>query len=172
MTKPQGAPTKPVDCPLAGEDGNAFAIMARLDRALARAGASPEYRTAVITEMTASDYDHLLAVAFREAGGSTEEGHEIHELTQDECDALGLDGRDGAGTYVYVDLDWCTDHDPADAEAAVNAMIDEHGTRTAWARGLHVATIDPHGPAGGWPVLRFTGGIHEVRALVKAYENE
>ena len=62
----EGAPTKKVDCPLIGEDGNAFFIMGRLDKALQRAGASPEYRKAVQDDMTSGDYDHLLAVAIRE----------------------------------------------------------------------------------------------------------
>jgi len=65
----EGAPTKPVDCPLLGEDGNAFFIMGRLDKALQRAGASPEYRKAVQADMTSGDYDHLVGVAIREIDG-------------------------------------------------------------------------------------------------------
>jgi hypothetical protein len=65
----EGRPTQPVDCPLVGEDGNAFFIMGRLDKALRVAGASPEYRKAVQSDMTSGDYDHLLGVALREIDG-------------------------------------------------------------------------------------------------------
>ena len=46
---------------LVGEDGNAFSILARVDRALARADVSKEEREAFMDEATSDDYDHLLA---------------------------------------------------------------------------------------------------------------
>lgn len=53
------------DEPLVGEDGNAFAIIARVRRGLQKDGAPPEYVSFVHEEMTEGDYDHLLAVALR-----------------------------------------------------------------------------------------------------------
>lgn len=46
---------------LVGEDGNAFAILARVDRALKNAGASKPDRERFYQEATAGDYDHLLS---------------------------------------------------------------------------------------------------------------
>jgi len=45
---------------LVGEDGNAFAILGRVNRALRKAGASKEEQQAFQKEATAGDYDHLL----------------------------------------------------------------------------------------------------------------
>lgn len=61
-----GAPERPVECSLVGEDGNAFAIVGRMLRALRRAGASPEYRAAYMRDATSGGYDHLLAVTMEE----------------------------------------------------------------------------------------------------------
>lgn len=44
---------------LTGEDGNAFAILGRVKRAIMRSN-HPELAEAFIKEATASDYDHLL----------------------------------------------------------------------------------------------------------------
>jgi len=46
---------------LVGEDGNAFAILGRVSKALRRAG-YPEAAAAYMDEATAGDYDQLLAV--------------------------------------------------------------------------------------------------------------
>jgi hypothetical protein len=46
---------------LVGEDGNAFAIMGRVKRALQRAGHS-ELAEQYIKDATSGDYNHLLAV--------------------------------------------------------------------------------------------------------------
>lgn len=47
---------------LVGEDGNAFAILGRFQRAARKAGWSQEDITKVINDATSGDYDHLLAV--------------------------------------------------------------------------------------------------------------
>ncbi len=46
---------------LVGEDGNAFAILGRVSKALRRAG-MPEKAEEYLARATAGDYDHLLAV--------------------------------------------------------------------------------------------------------------
>ena len=48
---------------LIGEDGNAFAIMGRVKKALMLAGADQEYIDKYLKEATSGDYDHLLAVS-------------------------------------------------------------------------------------------------------------
>jgi hypothetical protein len=50
---------------LAGEDGNAFAILGRVQRELQRAGVPVEERNAYYNEATSGDYDNLLAVTCR-----------------------------------------------------------------------------------------------------------
>ncbi len=57
-----GAPTVKPRVKLVGEDGNAFAILGRVRRALRDAGASPECVERYTREATSGDYDHLLAV--------------------------------------------------------------------------------------------------------------
>ena len=47
---------------LVGEDGNAFAIMARVSNAMRAAGCSVAERDAYREEAMAGDYDHLLRV--------------------------------------------------------------------------------------------------------------
>ena len=51
--------------PLTGEDGNAFAILGRVNRALQQAGVSPAERDAFRQEATSKDYDHLLQTVMR-----------------------------------------------------------------------------------------------------------
>ena len=46
--------------PLVGEDGNAFMILGRVERALRDAGVSKEERDAYQNEATSGDYGHLL----------------------------------------------------------------------------------------------------------------
>ena len=48
--------------PLVGEDGNAYAILGRVDRALRMAGVSKDERAAFMDEAMAGDYDNLLRV--------------------------------------------------------------------------------------------------------------
>ncbi len=49
-----------VHVPLVGHDGNAFAILGSVTRALRRAGVPQAERDAFFAEATAGDYDHLL----------------------------------------------------------------------------------------------------------------
>ena len=46
---------------LVGEDGNAFAILGRVSRALRQGGVSDQEVAAYHAEATSGDYDHLLA---------------------------------------------------------------------------------------------------------------
>ena len=48
---------------LVGEDGNAFAILGRVTRALRRAKVPQEEIDLFIREATSGDYDHLLVTA-------------------------------------------------------------------------------------------------------------
>lgn len=52
-----------VDVELVGHDGNAFAIMGRVQRALKEAGATKEQLSEYYAESTSGDYDNLLRVA-------------------------------------------------------------------------------------------------------------
>ena len=52
-------PVKKPMLKLVGEDGNAFSILARAQRALSRAGRGSEW-DAFLKEATSGDYDHLL----------------------------------------------------------------------------------------------------------------
>lgn len=51
---------------LSGEDGNAFAIIARVRKALLRAGQKDE-ATAFVKEATSGDYDHVLQTCMKYA---------------------------------------------------------------------------------------------------------
>ena len=59
-------PTKPT-VKLTGEDGNAFAIMGNVSRALRKAGLPKEHIDKYIEESTSGDYDNLLRVAMKYA---------------------------------------------------------------------------------------------------------
>jgi len=48
---------------LTGQDGNAFAVMGAVNKALRRAGVSQEERTEFMNEATSGDYNKLLATA-------------------------------------------------------------------------------------------------------------
>ncbi len=48
---------------LSGHDGNAFAIMERVKRALQSAGADKEYIDRYMKEAMSGDYNHLLLVS-------------------------------------------------------------------------------------------------------------
>jgi len=54
-----------IEVKLVGEDGNAFAIMGRVMRALKDAGVSKEEIDQYYAESTSGDYDNLLATAVR-----------------------------------------------------------------------------------------------------------
>jgi hypothetical protein len=53
----------PVTVKLVGEDGNAFAIMAKVSRALRNAGATRDEVNQYMDESMSGDYDNLLRVA-------------------------------------------------------------------------------------------------------------
>lgn len=50
---------------LTGQDGNAFAVLGAVSKALRRAGVPQEECSAFMKEATAGDYDHLLATCMR-----------------------------------------------------------------------------------------------------------
>ena len=54
-----------VEVKLVGEDGNAFAILGRVSRAMRLAGVPAGERAAFVNEAKAGDYDHLLATVMR-----------------------------------------------------------------------------------------------------------
>ena len=54
-----------VSVQLSGEDGNAFFILGKVNRALSRAGVPKEERDAFRDEATSGDYDQLLQTAIR-----------------------------------------------------------------------------------------------------------
>jgi len=56
------APEQMPDVKLIGEDGNAFAILGKVSKALRRAGADKEYVSAYMEKAMSGDYDHLLGV--------------------------------------------------------------------------------------------------------------
>jgi hypothetical protein len=55
----------PVEVTLVGHDGNAFAIMGKVQRALKDAGASAEELKQYLDESMSGDYDHLLRTAMK-----------------------------------------------------------------------------------------------------------
>lgn len=54
-----------VEVKLIGEDGNAFAIMGRVQRALKQHGVAKEEINEYLRESQSGDYDHLLVTATR-----------------------------------------------------------------------------------------------------------
>lgn len=50
---------------LTGTDGNAFAVMGAVGKALRKGGVPKDERDAVQAEMMAGDYDHLLQTAMK-----------------------------------------------------------------------------------------------------------
>lgn len=52
---------------LTGKNGNAFAVLGEVSKALRRAGASDEYVKQFMDEATSGDYDHLLVTAMQYA---------------------------------------------------------------------------------------------------------
>lgn len=55
----------PVKVTLVGQDGNAFAIMGKVSRALKQAGASKEEVDQYMEESMSGDYDNLLRTAMK-----------------------------------------------------------------------------------------------------------
>ena len=54
-----------IEVQLSGEDGNAFAIIARVSKALRREGATDEERKEFFDEATSGDYDNVLRTCIR-----------------------------------------------------------------------------------------------------------
>jgi hypothetical protein len=50
---------------LVGQDGNAYAILGRVRRAMTQAGCTPDQVAAYLRDATAGDYDNLLRVTMR-----------------------------------------------------------------------------------------------------------
>lgn len=50
---------------LVGQDGNAFSILGRVQRAMRKAKVPPDEIAAFMTEATGGDYDNLLQVVMR-----------------------------------------------------------------------------------------------------------
>jgi len=50
---------------LIGQDGNAFAVLGRVQRALRDAGVGEDRIAAFVEEATSGDYDHLLGTVVR-----------------------------------------------------------------------------------------------------------
>lgn len=65
MTTPTAPRYPDVTVQLTGTDGNAFAILGTVQRALRRAGCPPHVIADFVEEATADDYDHLLATCQR-----------------------------------------------------------------------------------------------------------
>lgn len=61
----QGVRYPDVRVQLEGEDGNAFAILGRVQKALRRAGVEPDEVQRFVREATAGDYEDLLATVMR-----------------------------------------------------------------------------------------------------------
>jgi hypothetical protein len=59
------APTEKPVVRLLGEDGNAFAILGAVRKAMKRAGADKEYIEQYTNQATAGNYDHLLQVTMQ-----------------------------------------------------------------------------------------------------------
>lgn len=54
-----------VNVQMVGEDGNAFAILGRVQKALRQAGIGKEERDAFMAEATNGNYDHLLGTVMK-----------------------------------------------------------------------------------------------------------
>jgi len=59
------APDETPTVQLVGSDGNAFAILGKVQKALRMAGADKEYLDKYMNEATSGDYDHLLGVSMK-----------------------------------------------------------------------------------------------------------
>ena len=71
---------------LVGMDGNAFAIMGRVDMALRRGGVSKEEREAYLAESRSGDYDNLLRTAMAWVDCATDEDDDDEDDDDDDDD--------------------------------------------------------------------------------------
>ena len=79
---------------LVGEDGNAFAILARCFSAARKAKWTPEQITLFKNEATAGDYDHLLRVVLKHFDEeSTKDQEENYDEPCNECGEEGCTGQ-------------------------------------------------------------------------------
>lgn len=93
---------KKVQVKLVGEDGNAYAILGRVSKALRRSG-QPEAAAEYLARATAGDYNNLLAVTMEyvdEPGGEEEEEGYVLDCRPllerfEDCDRCGSVGCDG-----------------------------------------------------------------------------
>ncbi len=65
MSTPSSPRYPDVDVNLSDNDGNAFAIIGRVTKALRRAGVGKETRDEYTKEATSGDYDHLLQTSVK-----------------------------------------------------------------------------------------------------------
>ena len=86
---------KHINIAMVGEDGNAMSIMGRVHKAMRRDGCEPEEITAVMDEMKAGDYDHLLNTVM-ETFSVDGEGEGYFE--EDTCEGCGEE-------YEYCDCE-------------------------------------------------------------------
>lgn len=86
---------------LVGEDGNAFAILGRVNRALKKAGYGNDVTDQFRAEATSGDYDHLLRTVIAWVDTSADDEYF-------ECDDCGRQVNNEG------DLCWeCRDNDPS-----------------------------------------------------------
>lgn len=81
-----------VNVDLVGEDGNAFAILGRVNAALKQAGVSQEERDLFRKEATSGDYDHLLQTVMSWVN-----------VDSDMDDGAILDDENDSDDYGYAD---------------------------------------------------------------------
>jgi len=92
---PQTDPKPTVE--LVGQDGNAFAIIGRCNKAARKAGWTPKQVKALNDEMIAGDYNHVLQVAmtfFEEESCVDDDDYDLYdddEGFEDDCDFGGWD---------------------------------------------------------------------------------
>ena len=67
-----------VNVSLIGEDGNAFSILGRVQRAMRRKDVSEAEIRAYVNEATAGDYDNLLAVTCKYVNTNSDEEDELY----------------------------------------------------------------------------------------------
>lgn len=65
IERPTGPRFPEIECQLTGRDGNAFAIIASVERALRSGRVDRDVIAEFRTEATSGDYDHLLRTAMR-----------------------------------------------------------------------------------------------------------
>ena len=71
---------------LVGMDGNAFAIMGRVEGALRRGGVSKEEREAYLAESRSGDYDNLLRTAMAWVDCATDEDEDDDDGDDDDTE--------------------------------------------------------------------------------------